>query len=213
MKTSKKLILAASGSILLGFGLAQSASADSYTIQNGDSFFSIADSYGVDPYQLAADNGMTIWSTILPGQTITVSGAQTTVEQQTEASAEVTEAASATEDTADSSENLYPIGQCTWGVKEMATWASNWWGNGGDWASSASSQGYTVGTTPVAGSIVCWTDGGYGHVAYVTAVAEDGKIQVMEANYKDQQAINNYRGWFDPQNSVTPGTVTYIYPY
>ncbi|MBS5747939.1 MAG: hydrolase, partial [Streptococcus sp.] len=22
----------------------------------------------------------------------------------------------------------------------------------------------------------------------------------------------NYRGWFDPQNSTTPGSVSYIYP-
>ena len=91
------------------------------------------------------------------------------------------------------------FGQCTWGVKEVAPWASNWWGNGGDWAGSAASQGYAVGSTPVTGSIVCWTDGGYGHVGYVTQVDQDGQIQILESNYNNQQQINNYRGWFDPQ--------------
>ena len=84
--------------------------------------------------------------------------------------------------------------QCTWGVKEVAPWASNWWGNGGDWAGSAASQGYAVGSTPVTGSIVCWTDGGYGHVGYVTQVDQDGQIQILESNYQGQQQINNYRG-------------------
>ena len=68
------------------------------------------------------------------------------------------------------------------------------------------SQGYAV------GSIVCWTDGGYGHVGYVTEVGQDGQIQILESNYNNQQQINNYRGWFDPQNSTTPGSVSYIYP-
>ena len=136
-----------------------------------------------------------------------VSGATTAVEETTEASSsEVTATDS------DATWNRYPVGQCTWGVKEVAPWVSNWWGNGGDWAGSAASQGYAVGSTPVTGSIVCWTDGGYGHVGYVTQVDQDGQIQILESNYQGQQQINNYRGWFDPQNSTTPGSVSYIYP-
>lgn len=79
--------------------------------------------------------------------------------------------------------NTYPAGQCTWGAKEMAPWVGNYWGNGGDWAASAAALGYEVGTTPKVGAIAVWTDGGYGHVAYVTDVAADGTIQVMESNY------------------------------
>ncbi|MFQ6936902.1 MAG: hydrolase, partial [Streptococcus salivarius] len=47
---------------------------------------------------------------------------------------------------------------------------------------------------------------------YVTQVGQDGQIQILESNYQGQQQINNYRGWFDPQNSLTPGSVSYIYP-
>lgn len=81
--------------------------------------------------------------------------------------------------------NTYPAGQCTWGAKEMAPWVGNYWGNAGDWAASAASLGYEVGTIPKVGAIAVWTDenGGYGHVAYVTDAATDGQIQVMESNY------------------------------
>lgn len=109
-----------------------------------------------------------------------------------------------------SSSNLYPIGQCTWGVKELAPWASNYWGNGGDWAANAAADGFTVGTTPVVGAIAVWTDGGYGHVAYVTDVVSETSIQVLEANVNGNQTIANHRGYFDP--TTAQGTVTYIYP-
>ena len=143
MKTTKKAALAAASSaLLLGLTVAQTVNADTYTVQNGDSFFGIASQYGVDPYQLAAENGMTIWSTIVPGGSLEVSGATTAVEETTEvSSSEVTATDS------DATWNRYPVGQCTWGVKEVAPWASNWWGNGGDWAGSAASQGYAVGST------------------------------------------------------------------
>lgn len=101
--------------------------------------------------------------------------------------------------------NPYPVGQCTWGVKALAPWVGNYWGNGGQWASSAAAAGFRVGGTPMVGSVVVWNDGGYGHVAYVTSV-QGGQIQVMEANYAGNQSIGNYRGWF------SPGAVSYIYP-
>ena len=100
-----------------------------------------------------------------------------------------------------SSASSYPVGQCTWGAKTLAPWAGDYWGNGGQW--SASSQ-------PEVGAIACWTDGGYGHVAVVTAVQSTTSIQVSEANYLGQQSIGNYRGWFNP--TTAQGTVSYIYP-
>ncbi|HFI0402688.1 TPA: CHAP domain-containing protein [Streptococcus suis] len=107
--------------------------------------------------------------------------------------------------------NTYPVGQCTWGAKEAAPWVGNYWGNGGDWAASAAALGYEVGTTPKVGAIAVWTDGGYGHVAYVTDVAADGTIQVMESNYGGAYYPSNVRGFFDP-TTTSEGTVSYIYP-
>ena len=106
----------------------------------------------------------------------------------------------------------YPTGQCTWGAKTLAPWAGDYWGNGGQWATSAAAAGFRTGSTPQVGAIASWDDGGYGHVAVVTAVESPTRIQVSECNYDGSgtQPIGNYRGWFNPLASR--GTVRYIYP-
>ena len=108
------------------------------------------------------------------------------------------------------SASTYPVGQCTWGAKTLAPWAGDFWGNGGQWAASAAAAGFRTGSQPQVGAIACWNDGGYGHVAVVTAVQSANNIQVSEANYAGNQSIGNHRGWFDPTNAQ--GYVTYIYP-
>ena len=105
----------------------------------------------------------------------------------------------------------YPKGQCTWGAKALAPWAGNYWGNGGDWATSARRAGFKTGTTPQVGAIICWTDGSYGHVGVVTHVASNTRIQIQEANYAGKQYIGNFRGWFNP-HTAGQGAVSYIYP-
>ena len=111
-----------------------------------------------------------------------------------------------------SNASSYPIGQCTWGAKTLAPWAGDYWGNGGQWAASAAAAGFRTGSTPQVGAIASWDDGGYGHVAVVTAVESTTRIQVSECNYDGSgtQPIGNYRGWFNP--TASRGTVRYIYP-
>ena len=105
----------------------------------------------------------------------------------------------------------YPTGQCTWGVKTVAPWVGDYWGNGGQWAESAARDGFRTGKTAEVGSVASWDDGGYGHVAYVTDVdPATGYVRVLEANYNGDQSIGDHRGWFDASNP-TWGTVTYIY--
>ena len=113
-----------------------------------------------------------------------------------------------------STPNTYPVGQCTWGVKSLAPWAGNNWGNAKNWIASARAAGHSVGTTPVAGAIAVWPNdgGGYGHVAYVTSASGANSIQVMESNYAGNMSISNYRGTFDPTSSAHGGSVFYIYP-
>ncbi|MFU1844861.1 LysM peptidoglycan-binding domain-containing protein, partial [Enterococcus faecium] len=48
------------------------ADADTYTLQSGDSFYSVSQLYGMDVYDLAALNGMSIYDKIVPGQTLQV---------------------------------------------------------------------------------------------------------------------------------------------
>ena len=108
------------------------------------------------------------------------------------------------------SASSYPVGECTWGAKILAPWAGDYWGNGGQWAASAAAAGFRTGSQPQVGAIACWDDGGYGHVAVVTAVQSTTSIQVSESNYNGIRSIGNYRGWFNP--TTAQGTVTYIYP-
>ena len=92
----------------------------------------------------------------------------------------------------------YPTGECTWGAKTLAPWAGDYWGNGAQWATSAAAAGFRTGSTPQVGAIACWNDGGYGHVAVVTAVESTTRIQVSESNYAGNRTLGNHRGWFNP---------------
>lgn len=67
---------------------------------------------------------------------------------------------------------------CTWYAWNMAYEKKGvtlpGWGNAKDWYNDASNAGYSVGTTPKAGSIIVW--GGwtsYGHVGYVESVSDN----------------------------------------
>ena len=134
--------------------------------------------------------------------------AATPAAAQTQAAA--TPAATVSRPTYSTSASSYPVGECTWGAKTLAPWAGDYWGNGGQWAASAAAAGFRTGSQPQVGAIACWNDGGYGHVAVVTAVQSTTSIQVSESNYNGIRSIGNYRGWFNP--TTAQGTVTYIYP-
>lgn len=110
-----------------------------------------------------------------------------------------------------STADSYPVGECTWGVKTVAPWVGDYWGNGGQWADSAARDGFRTGKTAEVGSVVSWDDGGYGHVAYVTDVDQTtGYVKVLESNYNGNRTIQDYRGWFDASNPMW-GNATYIY--
>lgn len=217
-KTVAKLTLGLTSTAILATVGAQTVSASSYVVQDGDSFFGIATANGMDPYELAANNGKSIFDTIHPGDVLEVSGPTQVSYTYNAPAYEATSTVNgvAADDvvinTPTNYGNSYPIGQCTWGVKELAPWASNWWGNANTWAIYASAQGYRVGDVPVVGAIAVWDGGEYGHVAYVTDVQSENSIQVLEANYDGSgtQPIGNYRGWFNP--IASRGTVRYIYP-
>jgi len=217
-KTVAKLTLGLTSTAILATVGAQTVSADSYVVQDGDSFFGIAAASGMDPYVLAANNGKSIFDTIHPGDVLEVSGLTQASYSYNVPSYEATSTVNGVAandvvvNTPTNYGNSYPVGQCTWGVKELAPWASNWWGNANTWAIYASAQGYKTGSVPVVGAIAVWDGGEYGHVAYVTDVQSETSIQVFECNYDGSgtQPIGNYRGWFNP--TASRGTVRYIYP-
>ena len=146
-------------------------------------------------------------------QTPAASGAPAAPAPATQATTQTVAAAPAattSRPTYSSSASSYPVGECTWGAKVLAPWAGDYWGNGGQWAASAAAAGFRTGSQPQVGAIACWNDGGYGHVAVVTAVQSTTSIPVSESTYLGIRSIGNYRGWFNPVNAQ--GTVTYIYP-
>lgn len=142
----------------------------------------------------------------------TPAAAQTSVAAQpaVQTQAAAAPVATTSRPTYSTSASSYPVGECTWGAKTLAPWAGDYWGNGGQWAASAAATGFRTGSQPQVGAIACWNDGGYGHVAVVTAVQSTTSIQVSESNYNGIRSIGNYRGWFNP--TTAQGTVTYIYP-
>ena len=144
-----------------------------------------------------------------PAAAQTQAAAQPAVQTQA-AAAPAAPAATVSRPTYSTSASSYPVGECTWGAKILAPWAGDYWGNGGQWAASAAAAGFRTGSQPQVGAIACWNDGGYGHVAVVTAVQSTTSIQVSESNYNGIRSIGNYRGWFNP--TTAQGTVTYIYP-
>ena len=110
--------------------------------------------------------------------------------------------------------NTYPWGQCTWYVKQVAPWAGNNWGNGGQWGSSAAAAGFRVDHSPAAGSIIVflpgqsvggqWTaDGAYGHVAYVESVNGDS-VTISQGG----MGFSNPAG---PNTQTISGAGSYIY--
>lgn len=108
--------------------------------------------------------------------------------------------------------NTYPVGQCTWGVKSVAPWVGNYWGNANQWGESARRAGFRTGYTPQVGSVIVFPNSiyegvNYGHVGYVTAVNADDTIEMVESNYRGNMYVSNYRGAFTPSSDVY-----YIYP-
>ena len=67
-KFIKTALVVASTALSAIAGL-QVAHADSYVVQQGDSFFGIASAHGMSPYDLAAKNGKSIFDTINPAKT------------------------------------------------------------------------------------------------------------------------------------------------
>ncbi|HFI0501420.1 TPA: LysM peptidoglycan-binding domain-containing protein [Streptococcus suis] len=257
-----KSLLSLAG-VVVTLTVASSVEAASHVVAEGDSMFSIAEQYGVDPYQLAEVNAMEIDGLITPGQRLDLpadSNEEVSVASQSDYvvqdgdsfygiaeafSLELNELLSQNQLTlesslhpgqilmlrqtlwtqsADTSGNSYylpgyeyepginyPVGQCTWGVQKVAPWAGDWWGDAASWGANAARDGFLTGSVPEVGAIISWNDGALGHVAYVTAVNELGQIQVLEANYHGQQWVDNFRGWFYPTDTV--GEITYIYNY
>lgn len=83
-----------------------------------------------------------------------------------------------------SGSNLYTSGQCTYYVYDkVGGKIGSTWGDAKNWANAAAQSGYTVDNSPKQGAIMQTSQGGFGHVAYVENVNNDGSVKVSEMNY------------------------------
>ena len=76
----------------------------------------------------------------------------------------------------------FPWGWCTWYVSTRRN--VTWVGDAYQWFANAQVQGYPVGSSPQAGSVMVTWESGLGHVAYVESVDTDGSWLVSEANFR-----------------------------
>lgn len=97
-------------------------------------------------------------------------------------------------------------GNCTWGAWQAAhsyTGANlpNW-GDAGSWIANAKRTGYSTGSTPVAGSVVVYSN----HVAFVTEVSGD-QVHIVEGNFNGHY---NER-WVSRYGTGTQSLRGYVY--
>jgi surface antigen len=76
----------------------------------------------------------------------------------------------------------FPWGWCTWYVATRRD--VTWMGDAYQWFGNAQAQGYPVGSSPKADSIMVTWESGLGHVAYVESVNADGTFLVSEMNFR-----------------------------
>ena len=85
--------------------------------------------------------------------------------------------------------NPFPYGQCTyWAAQMRPDLIGSVWGNAWHWVYEARWSGWTIGYQPERGAVVVFQPGSggsgwLGHVAYVTAVGNNGWFQVSEMNF------------------------------
>lgn len=85
--------------------------------------------------------------------------------------------------------NPFPYGQCTWWAANMRPdLVGSVWGNAWHWIYEARWSGWSEGYVARRGAVVVFQPGAdgagwYGHVAYVTAVGNNGWFQVSEMNF------------------------------
>jgi surface antigen/peptidoglycan hydrolase CwlO-like protein len=108
--------------------------------------------------------------------------------------------------------NAYPFSQCTWWAyirrHRLGLPVGSYFGNGGQWWSSAMRLGYKVDHTPAVGAIVSYLPGQngsnavYGHVAIVERVNSNGTIltsncgAVMQGAIYYQTVSNVHAYWY-----------------
>lgn len=173
-----------------------------YTVGAGENATTIGAKFNADPNKIIAFNDAEI-SGIQAGQVILVPDG-------TKAAAVARSATTSSSffGAATYGYNGYDFGYCTYWVAKLRAAAGNPvpsnLGNASTWAIRAAGMGLPTGTTPRVGAAVVTKTSGAGHVAYVTAVNDDGTITISEMNHD---------GWDKVDTRTIPADPSYRYIY
>lgn len=173
-----------------------------YLVGAGDNADTLAAKFNADKNKIVEVNDAEI-SGLKPGQRILIPGG-------TKASmvAHTAGSFSLISGTASYGYNGYDYGYCTYWVAVLRQKAGNPvptnLGNASTWAVRAAAYGLPTGSTPRVGAAVVLSTVGAGHVAYVTAVNDDGSITISEMNHV---------GWNRTDERRIPGASSYRYVY
>jgi surface antigen len=178
-----------------------------YVVREGDTLDTIASKYGAQRERIVSYNDLEIGG-ISPGQQIVLPGGVLPVNErpgyQAVAAGNVRSGAGTNSQivaytgNAASVGNRYDYGYCTWYAynrrAELGRPVGSFWGNASTWASYARGSGYGVNNAPAVGAVMqdSYSAGGYGHVAVVESVREDGSITISEMNYAGWN-VRSYR--------------------
>ena len=169
-----------------------------YTVRGGDTIESISQHYGANASRVISYNDLEI-SGIAAGQRIVLPGGVMPAAERPGAARPSSPATSyASYNNASVAGNRYDYGYCTWYAynrrAQLGRPIGSFWGNATTWDDYARGSGYLVSGTPSVGAVMQndWQAGGYGHVAVVESVNEDGSIVVSEMNWAGWN-VKSYR--------------------
>ena len=157
-----------------------------YTVNNGDTADSLAARFHASKDKIIAYNDAEIKG-LTVGQRIIIPDAVQASTNPRAAAIGPSAAAFAWGNAPMYGGNGYDYGYCTWYVANRIRVPNNW-GNANTWSYYAPASGWKVSKRPTVGSIAQTTGPGYGHVAYVEAVSDDG----LMIKYSD---MNGLAGW------------------
>lgn len=186
-----------------------------YEVAEGDDLESIATAFSGNETRILAFNDLDS-SDIKPGENIMIPDGKKIDVVTTVATTTTNSVSTAIQPVVNSynpaygAYNGYAFGNCTWHAANRRSQVGkpipNNLGNAATWASLASQSGFAVGGAPQQFDVLyhkdIWSNGGYGHVAFVEAVNPDGSLLVSDMNFYDGKG-----GGFNrvSNRTVTPG--------
>ena len=163
-----------------------------YTVQVGDTPVTLAAKYKADQNKIIAYNDAEIAGLKVGDRILIPDGSKIVVSANTSSRSS---GSSWSGSAAYGGYNGYDFGYCTYWVAKLRSQNGNAvptnLGNASTWAVRAAAMGLPTGTTPRVGAAVVTKTSGAGHVAYVTAVNDDGTITISEMNHAGWNKVNS----------------------